>query len=289
MLNEKKGAWYSLEYIEELDYIVCGYQTGEILIFKETDFSLIRTFRPRFKRIRKILYSPENSSVFASYDDGFIVVINLINFKINSYKMSSSQIYAMEIIPNLNALIFGGVEKKILYSYIIDLNKILLFYDSKEGEVQSLLYDDKKDILVSAMRKSTIIFFKNATQDEIFRHEFKEADACAMTIKKYKDDFVFTCGYFLNLHQFKMCFNDTISIEYVGCINLGFVHIYDLIFLDDSFALATTFDENKIALVDINKKRTVKSFDGFKGVIQIKNIKNSYYITSHSDSLKKLN
>jgi hypothetical protein len=56
IFNDKKGSWYSLEYIEQYDYVVCGFQSGEILIFKEDDLTPIKTFRPRFKKIRKYIF-----------------------------------------------------------------------------------------------------------------------------------------------------------------------------------------------------------------------------------------
>jgi hypothetical protein len=286
---EKKGEWYSLEYIEEFDYVVCGYQSGEIVIFKESDHSLIRTYRPRFKRVRKIIYSPENSSLFASYDDGYIVVINLTNFKISSYKMCSSQIYTMSILPNHNAIIFGGVDKKILYSYIINLNKVLLFYESGEGDIQNLFYDDQKDMLVSSMRKNTILFFKFSTNEMFQKIELNpENDCCGMTIKKFQEDLIFICGYFLIIHQFKLLDN---KVEYVGTvqiINNNFLHVYDFIKLDDNFILISTFDDGVVALIDIKNKISIKTFENSKGVIQIKIIKQSLYITSHCECLKKI-
>ena len=35
IMTNKKGCWYSLDYIKSHNYIVCGYENGEILIFKE--------------------------------------------------------------------------------------------------------------------------------------------------------------------------------------------------------------------------------------------------------------
>jgi hypothetical protein len=285
---EKKGAWYSLEYIEYLDYIVCGYHSGEILIYKESDLTLIRTYRPRFKRIRKIIYSPENSSIFASYDDGYIAVINLTNYKVATYKISNSQIYTMEIMPNYNILIFGGVEKKIKFSYIIDLNKSLLFYDSSEGEIQALFYEENSDVLVASMRKSCVIFFKYQTGDVIVKHKLAERDCCGMAIKKYKDDSILVCGYFINLHQFKFCENNV--IQYVGVINIDVIHIYDFLKLDDrdNFILINTYDEGKLVLVNMKNKKCFKVFDCVKGVIQMKLIKNYCYLTNHSECVKKI-
>jgi hypothetical protein len=235
------------------------------------------------------MYSPENYSLFASYDDGYIVVIYLTNFKLEHYRMSTSQIYTMDIMTNHNILIFGGVEEKILFSQVINLNKILLFYDSKEGEVQSILYDEKRDILVAAFRKNCVIFFKYGTSDIIYKYEFEnKKDACGMVLKKnHEGDNIFVCGFFMNLHQFRI--NDNDKIEYVQYINLQMLHLYDFLKLNDLYCIVTTYDEAKLLLVDLEDKKIVKTFNGFKGAIQVKMIKNSFYITSHSECLKKVN
>ena len=280
----KKSQWYSFEFIEDMDYLVCGYQTGEILIFKESDNSLIRTYRPRFKRIRKILYSAANSSIFASYDDGYIIMISLIDLKFTQYRMSTSQIYTMEILPNHNVLVFGGVEKKILYSYILDLNKIIHFNDSEYGEVQTLYYDEKKDLLLAGLRKSVLIFYLFETGELIHKHNFKGKDSCVMNIKKFKDDIVICCGYLMNIYFFRLT-----DFQCVNSLQLDLMHIYDIYRLDDNYLFASTFDENSLLIVDLQKMKIMKTFEPFTGAMQISFFKNNFYITSHSHSLKKLN
>ena len=285
IFNDKKGSWYTIEFIEDLNYIVIGYQSGEILIFKENDLTLIRTFRPRFKRVRKIMFSQENSSLFACYDDGYLIVINLINYKISSFKISSKQIYSMEIMQNYNILIFGGVEKKIQYSFIINLDKVLLFHDSEYGEVQCLLYDEKRDILVSGFRKQCITFFLYKSYEVIFKHEFQKEDCCAMVLKKHKEDLILASGYYLNIEVFKLKEN---SIEHSYSIHCGFLHFYDFLFFDENYLFVSTFDENKLVIVDFKNRTFIKAFDNFKGIIQLKFINNNLYSTSHSECLKKI-
>jgi len=285
IFNDKKGCWYSLEYIEDHDYVVCGFLSGEILIFKESDLTPVKTFRPRFKKIRKLLYSSENSSIFASYDDGYIVVIYLTNFKLEHFRMSDSQIYSMEILPNLNILIFGGVEKKIMYASVINLSKVLLFHDSKDGEIQSLLYDEKRDILISAFRKNTIMCFKYSNSEVIFRYEFEGQDCCGMVIKKFQENSFLVCGYFLKLYHFRFTKNN--GVERVESYNLKFLHLYDIYCLSDSFLLLSTYDDGRIVLIDVENKKITKKYTGFNGAIQIKKIKNRFYITSHSECLKR--
>jgi hypothetical protein len=286
---EKKGSWYSLEFVKDYDYIVCGFSNGEILIFKETDSTPIKTFRPRFKKIRKLIYSSPNSSIFVSYDDGYIVVIYLPDFKIEHFKMSSAQIYSIEIMENSNILIYGGVEKKILFSHVTNLNKVFLFYDSKEGEIQSLLYNENKDCLVASFRKSCLIFFKYSKSEIMYKHNFEEKDSCGMVLKKYKENTILTCGFFLKIHLFKIC--DENKIEHVGEIKLKFLHLYDLDNLYENYFIATTYDEGKIVIVDIENKNVVKSFSGYKGNIQVKYLesKNCFYVTSYCENLKKVN
>lgn len=285
LFHEKKGSWYTIEYIEDLDYVVCGYQTGEILIFKESDLTPVKTFRPRFKKVRKIIYSPENSSIFASYDDGYIVVIYLTNFKLDHFKMSNSQIYSMELMTNQNILVFGGVEKKILFSHVINLNKVLLFYDSNEGEVQALHYDENRDVLIAAFRKNTLICFKFSSSDIIFKHEFEGGDCCGMVIKRFREDSFLMCGFFLNLHHFRFAEG---GVELVESLSLNSLHLYDVYRLNDNYLLLTTYDDGKLIFVDYEIKKILKSFKGFKGAIMIKLIKNHFYVTSHSESLKRI-
>lgn len=285
---EKKGSWYSLEYIQEHDYIVCGFSNGEILIFKESDLSPIKTFRPRFKKIRKLIYSSPNSSIFVTYDDGYIVVIYLPHFKIEHYKMSSAQIYSIEIMENSNILTFGGVEKKILYSHVTNLNKVFLFYDSKEGEIQSLVYNENKDCLVAAFRKSCIIFFKYSKSEIIYKYNFEEKDSCGMVLKKYKEDTILISGFFLKIHSFKIY--DENKVEHIGEIDLKFLHLYYLDNIHDNYFIATTYDDGKILIVDIENKKVIKSFSGFKGNIQVRYLesKNCFYVTSYCENLKKV-
>ena len=192
----------------------------------------------------------------------------------------------MEIMPNYNIIIFGGVEKQIKFSYIIDLNKSHLFYDSSEGEIQALFYEENSDILVASLRKSCVKFFKYQTGDLIFKQKLAERDCCGMAIKKYKDDCILICGYFINLHQFKFCENNT--VQYVGVINLDVIHIYDFLKFDDrdNFILINTYDEAKLILVNMKTKKSVKIFDCVKGVIQMKLVKNYCYLTSYNDCLK---
>jgi WD40 repeat protein len=286
VVGDKKGAWYSLEYIDELDYVVCGYQSGEIVIFKESDSTLIRTYRPRTKRIRKLIYSQANASIFASYDDGYIVVISLSDLnKVQSFKMSEAQIYTMEILPNQNILAYGGVEKKIFYAPIIDLKQISVLYDSEHGEVQSILYDEKTDILIAGLRKSHIVFIKFRSGEIIYKHEFKGTDCCAMNIKKYTDDTFILCGYYMNIHMFKVVDN---KIEHLGLTELKVSHVYDVFKLDDHFVLATTFDDDKIILYDMRNKCVTRIYEKFRGALQLSLIKSQFYLTSHSESLKKL-
>ena len=285
ILLEKKGLWYTIEHIEDLNYVIVGYQTGEIIIFKESDLTLIRTFRPRFKRVRKIIYSQENSSIFACYDDGYLIVINMINYKISSYKISANQVYAMEIMHNYNILIFGGVEKKIMFSYIINLDKILLFHESTDGEVQSLIYDEKKDILVCGFRKQCIGFFNYNENKILYKYEFNKEDCCAMVLKKHKEDLVLASGYFLNIAVFKL--KDQ-GAEHCYNIECGFLHFYDLIFFEENHLFVSTFDENKLVIVDFKNRTFIKAYDNFKGIIQLKFINNFLYVSSHSDCLKKI-
>ena len=282
---DKKGSWYSLEHIEDMNFMIIGYSTGEIVIFNESDLTLIRTFRPRFKRVRKIIYSQENSSIFACYDDGYLTVISMINFKITSYKISSNQIYTMDIMPNYNILIFGGVEKKILISYIINLSKVLLFHESKDGEIQCLLYDEKRDIIISGFRKQCLTFFEYKTNNVIYKHEFTKENCCPMIIKKHKEDFVITSGYFLNIEVFKLKEN---SVEHSFRIECGFLHLYDFFFLDENYLFISTFDENKLIIVDYKNKSFIKAFDNFKGIVQLKFINNYLYATSHNYPLRKI-
>jgi WD40 repeat protein len=286
VISDKKGAWYTCEYIEEYDYIVCGYQTGEIIIFKESDLTLIKTYRPRTKRIRKIIYSAANSSIFASYDDGYVVIITLDDFKIHSFKMSESQIYTMEILQNENILVFGGVDKKIFYAQIINLKQINTLYTSEHGEIQSMYYEEKRDILVAGLRKSHIVFISFKNSNVVFKHEFKGFDCCAMNIKKYKDDIILSCGYFMNVNLFK--FQSNTKIEHIGVIELKVSHIYDVLRLDENFILASTFDDDKLILYDMEKKRVTRLYENFRGALQLNIIKSGFYLTSHSESLKKI-
>jgi hypothetical protein len=285
---EKKGSWYSLEYIQEYDFIVCGYSNGEILIFKESDSTPVKTFRPRFKKIRQLIYSAPNSSIFASYDDGYIVVIYLPDFKIEHFRMSTAQIYSMEIMENSNILIFGGVEKKILYSHVTNLNKIFLFYDSKEGEVQSLLYEESRDLLISAFRKSCLLFFKYSANEIMHKHTFEEKESCGMVLKKYKEDCILTCGFLLNIHLFK--FTTDNKVEHVAKLNLKYSHLYHLDNFYCNYLIATTYDEGKIIIVDVENQKILKTFSGYKGNIQVKFLpsKNLFYVTSYCENLKKV-
>ena len=81
----------------------------------------MRTYRPRYKKIRKLIYSEENTSIIGAYDDGFIVIINILDFKFDTYKKSDSQIYTFDIMKNYNILIWGGYDRKISYSHLAQM------------------------------------------------------------------------------------------------------------------------------------------------------------------------
>jgi hypothetical protein len=281
---EKKKGWYSLDYIEDLDWVICGYHSGEIVIFRRQDSVPIKTLRPRFKRIRKLFYSPENSSIFTAYDDGNLVVISVSDFKIFHHKLSSAQVYSMEIMTTQNILLFGGAEKKIMYSRISNLDKIFLFHESSYGEIQCLLYDEARDILISGLRKNFFVFFKFCENKILNEFKFSGNDNCPMVCKKFKEDLVMTSGYFLKVHLFRI----SESIELIDCFELGYLHLYDFIQVSTNCFLFTTFDDGEVVLFDIEKKKLVSKFTGFNGVVQIQKAKNFFYFTSHSENLKKV-
>jgi hypothetical protein len=281
---EKKKGWYSLDYIEELDWVVCGYHSGEIVIFRREDSVPIKTLRPRFKRIRKLFYSPENFSIFTSYDDGNLVVISVSDFKIFHHKLSSAQIYSLEIMTTQNILLFGGAEKKIMYSKISNLDKLFLFHESNYGEIQCLLYDEYRDILISGFRKNYLVFFKFAENNILKEYKFSGNDNCPMVCKKFREDLVMTCGYFLKVHLFKISEN----IEILDSFEFGYLHLYDFIPVSMNCFLFSTFDDGDLVLYDIEKKKVVNKYTGFNGVVQIRKAKNFFYFTSHSENLRKV-
>jgi len=311
-LTPKKGGWYSLDYIESHDYLVCGFENGEIVIFKASeDHSMIRTYRPRFKRIRKLLYSAENSSVFVCYDDGFFITINILDFKFESYKKSDNQIYTFDIMKNYNILVWGGYDKKIMFSHINNLDSTQLFWESKHGEIQALYHDLTTDVLIASFRKNKVAFFNFKNTQVIKQFNIEENDdACGMVIKKYEaeksnidniDDLtckkkgkkstILISGYFMCIHQFEISLGEDNKekVDFIRYIRTPYTHIYDILFLNQRYFLISTFEEGKIVLLDFLDNKIIKVFEHFyKAVLQIKFVKDKFYLTSHGDYLKKV-
>jgi hypothetical protein len=305
IINNKKGSWYSLDYIKSHNFIVCGYENGEIVIFKESDFSLIRTYRPRYKKIRRLIYSEENTSIIAAYDDGFIVLINIIDFKFETYKKSNSQIYTFDIMKNLNILIWGGFDRNISYSNMSNMDDTYLFHESTDGEVQCIFHDLDKDVLIASFRKNTIIFFDfNQGEGNIIK-QFKineNTDACGMIIKKlefkeyeYSNNYnnndistIFISGFFMSIHQFEIS-NNKENIELIRLIQTPYSQIYDILFINMDYFLITTFDDGRIILMNAKGNNIVKVFEHvYNSGIQIKFIENKFYLTSYGDNLKMI-
>jgi len=311
ILNSKKGSWYSLDYIESHNFLVCGFENGEIVIFKESDYSLIRTYRPRFKRIRKLMYSAENSSIFVCYDDGFFIIINIIDFKFESYRKSENQIYTFDIMKNYNILVWGGYDKKIMFSPINNMETTQLFWESKHGEIQAIFYDLESEVLVASFRKNKVAFF-NFKNSEIYKQFSIEEndDACGMVIKKYdyssfnlssrqnyksdsenKKSTILISGFYMCIHQFEISVyqKNSVKVEFIRYIKTPYTHIYDIFFITEKYFLISTFEEGKIVLLDFEENKIIKVFKSFyNAVLQIKLVKNKFYLTSHMDYLKKV-
>ncbi len=315
ILTSKKGSWYSLDYIHNLNYLVCGFENGEIVIFRESDLGLIRTYRPRFKRIRKLMYSHENSSIFACYDDGFFIMINLLDYKFESFKKSENQIYTFDIMKNYNILIWGGYDRKIMFSYINNMNVTQLFWESNHGEIQSLYHDIDTDVLVVSLRKNKVVFFDFINSSIIKQYSIEENDdACGMVIKKYefsnhfvdnneiksmnsntirknKKSTILISGFFMCIHQFEISINEDNKqkIDFIRYIKTPYTHIYDIFFINLKYFMISTFEEGKIVLMDYEDNKIIKVFEHFyKAVLNIKLVNNKFYLTSHSDYLKKV-
>lgn len=293
IMTNKKGCWYSLDYIKSHNYIVCGYEDGEILIFKESDYSLVRTYRPRYKKIRRLIYSEENTSIIAAYDDGFFVIINILDFKFETYKKSDSQIYTFDIMKNYNILIWGGYDRKISYSQMSNLDETKIFWESNDGEVQCIYHDLDNDILTVAFRKNKINFFDFKEGNLLKNFKISENnDACGMSIKKceFKDanniSNIFISGFFMSIHQFEIS-NNGENIDFIRLIQTPYTHIYDILFINLRYFLITTFEDGKILLMDSVGNKIIKVFEHFyNSGIQIKFIKDNFYLTSHGDNLK---
>lgn len=311
ILIDKKGSWFSLDYIPSLNFIVCGFENGEIVIFEESNYKIIRTYRPRFKRIRKILYSEENSSIFGCYDDGFIITINILDFKFETYKKSDNQIYTFDIMKNYNIIVWGGYDRKINFSPISNMDTTQLFWESLHGEIQCIFHDLETDVLATSFRKNKVAFFNFKKCELLKQFSIEEnEDACGMIIKKYdfdnsyKKDYdknsvgnikkstILISGFFMSIHQFEISENPEsgTKIEFIRYISAPYTHIYDILFINQKSFLISTFEEGKILLLDFEQNKIIKVFHHFyNSVLQISFIKNKFYLTSHGDHLKTVN
>lgn len=283
----KRGMWYSLEYLSNFELVAAGYVSGEIIIFQynseENWFKIIRTLRPRYTRVRKLLYSEENNLLLGAYDDGYLVSIYfnrvvldpnidpILQYNIELHKISAHQIYSLCLMKNLNILLFGGYDSLINYCHLTDLEKVYLFYDSTSTyrEIQCLFYDEGKDILISSMRKNVILFFNFTSETIIYTHEIHLADSCAMNIKPYGKELIFCMGYLMSILIFRLASETEVQLVY----DLNYVypcsHIYDFVLIrapsgflqalivnsisssDDVYAVCTTFDSNTLTIFNI--------------------------------------